>query len=39
MGLTIKDKTVELIDAMKATCQSYGMGNDGNGNQSKYTCS
>ena len=30
MSLTIKDKTVALIDAMKATCQSYGMGNDGN---------
>ncbi|OCW92331.1 N-6 DNA methylase [Macellibacteroides sp. HH-ZS] len=26
----IKDKTLELIDALKATCQSYGMGNDGN---------
>ena len=30
MSNTIKDKTVALIDAMKATCQSYGMGNDGN---------
>lgn len=27
---TIKDKTIQLIDALKATCQSYGMGNDGN---------
>ena len=27
---TIKGKTVELIDALKATCQTYGMGNDGN---------
>lgn len=27
---TIKEKTVELIDALKSTCQTYGMGNDGN---------
>lgn len=27
---TIKEKTIQLIDALKATCQSYGMGNDGN---------
>lgn len=27
---TIKEKTVELIDALKTTCQTYGMGNDGN---------
>lgn len=27
---TIKEKTTELIDALKATCQTYGMGNDGN---------
>ena len=27
---TIKEKTVELIDSLKSTCQSYGMGNDGN---------
>lgn len=27
---TIKEKTVELIDSLKATCQTYGMGNDGN---------
>lgn len=26
----IKEKTVALIDALKATCQTYGMGNDGN---------
>ena len=26
----IKEKTIELIDALKATCQTYGMGNDGN---------
>ena len=23
---TIKEKTIELIDALKATCQTYGMG-------------
>ena len=28
--MDIKQKTVDLIDALKATCQSYGMGNDGN---------
>ena len=28
--MDIKEKTVILIDALKATCQSYGMGNDGN---------
>lgn len=27
---TIKEKTIELIDALKSTCQIYGMGNDGN---------
>ena len=27
---SIKEKTIELIDALKATCQTYGMGNDGN---------
>ncbi|MBR5831521.1 MAG: SAM-dependent DNA methyltransferase [Bacteroidales bacterium] len=27
---TIKEKTIQLIDALKATCQAYGMGNDGN---------
>ena len=26
----IKSKTIELIDELKSTCQSYGMGNDGN---------
>ena len=25
-----KEKTVALIDALKSTCQTYGMGNDGN---------
>lgn len=28
--MTIKEKTIALIDALKATCQSYGLGNDGN---------
>lgn len=28
--MDIKDKTIALIDALKATCQTYGMGNDGN---------
>jgi type I restriction enzyme M protein len=28
--VNIKEKTVALIDALKATCQTYGMGNDGN---------
>lgn len=28
--MDIKQKTIELIDALKSTCQSYGMGNDGN---------
>ena len=27
---SIKEKTLELIDALKSTCQTYGMGNDGN---------
>ena len=27
---SIKEKTIELIDALKSTCQTYGMGNDGN---------
>lgn len=27
---SIKEKTVELIDDLKSTCQSYGLGNDGN---------
>ena len=26
----IKEKTLKLIDGLKASCQSYGMGNDGN---------
>ncbi|WP_288091742.1 hypothetical protein [Bacteroides acidifaciens] len=26
----IKEKTLRFIDGLKATCQSYGMGNDGN---------
>ena len=30
MAITIKEKTVALIDALKSTCQTYGMGNDGN---------
>ena len=30
MNQAIKDKTIALIDALKATCQTYGMGNDGN---------
>lgn len=28
--MDIKQKTIELIDSLKATCQTYGMGNDGN---------
>lgn len=28
--MSIKEKTVSLIDALKSTCQTYGMGNDGN---------
>ena len=28
--LNIKEKTLQLIDALKSTCQAYGMGNDGN---------
>lgn len=28
--MDIKEKTIELIDALKSTCQTYGMGNDGN---------
>lgn len=30
MDLHIKEKTVALIDSLKSTCQTYGMGNDGN---------
>lgn len=28
--MTIREKTVALIDALKTTCTTYGMGNDGN---------
>lgn len=28
--MEIKEKTIALIDALKSTCQTYGMGNDGN---------
>ena len=28
--MNIKDKTIALIDSLKATCQTFGMGNDGN---------
>ncbi len=28
--MNIKEKTATLIDALKSTCQTYGMGNDGN---------
>lgn len=28
--MTIRQKTIALIDALKSTCQTYGMGNDGN---------
>jgi len=28
--MDIRQKTTNLIDALKATCQTYGMGNDGN---------
>lgn len=28
--MKIKDQTIALIDALKSTCQTYGMGNDGN---------
>ena len=30
MYLSIKEKTIALIDSLKSTCQTYGMGNDGN---------
>jgi type I restriction enzyme M protein len=29
-NMTIKEKTLHLIDDLKATCAAYGMGNDGN---------
>ena len=28
--MDIKEKTLALIDSLKSTCQTYGMGNDGN---------
>lgn len=28
--ISIKEQTINLIDALKSTCQTYGMGNDGN---------
>lgn len=28
--MDIRNKTIELIDSLKSTCQTYGMGNDGN---------
>ena len=28
--MDIKQETIRLIDDLKATCQSYGLGNDGN---------
>lgn len=30
MDIQIKEKTISLIDSLKSTCQTYGMGNDGN---------
>lgn len=30
MDIAIKEKTIALIDSLKSTCQTYGMGNDGN---------
>ncbi len=30
MNTSIKEKTIALIDSLKSTCQTYGMGNDGN---------
>ena len=30
MNLSLKEKTISLIDSLKSTCQIYGMGNDGN---------
>lgn len=30
MDLQVKEKTISLIDSLKSTCQTYGMGNDGN---------
>ena len=28
--MDIKEHTLNLIDELKSTCQTYGMGNDGN---------
>ena len=28
--MNIKEQTIQLIDNLKATCQVYGLGNDGN---------
>lgn len=28
--MPIKEQTLKLIDELKSTCQTYGMGNDGN---------
>ena len=28
--MNIKEETIKLIDSLKSTCQTYGMGNDGN---------
>ena len=28
--MDIKENTIKLIDDLKATCQTYGLGNDGN---------
>ena len=28
--MPIKEQTLQLIDELKSTCQTYGMGNDGN---------
>ena len=28
--MDIKERTISLIDSLKSTCQTYGMGNDGN---------
>lgn len=28
--MPIREKTLKLIDELKSTCQTYGMGNDGN---------
>ena len=28
--MDIKERTIALIDSLKSTCQTYGMGTDGN---------